>query len=146
MPSTRSVDRTPTRSRYYLQCSLTEDIESWPDERFWEALKPRLDDEGRDRLVTGPNNLVGRPLNEVERYYIAQTLALTEGNREEAARRLGIGERTLYRTIQDWKLQDKIQSALTEAGGDPEQAARKLGMKEDTMRRKIKKWGMQLAE
>jgi p-hydroxybenzoate 3-monooxygenase len=47
--------RTPTRSRYYLQCSLTEDIESWPDERFWEALKPRLDDEGRDRLVTGPS-------------------------------------------------------------------------------------------
>jgi p-hydroxybenzoate 3-monooxygenase len=46
--------RTPTRSRYYLQCRLTEDIESWPDERFWEALKPRLDDEGRDRLVTGP--------------------------------------------------------------------------------------------
>jgi p-hydroxybenzoate 3-monooxygenase len=45
--------RTPTRSRYYLQCSLTEDIESWPDERFWEALKPRLDDEGRERLVTG---------------------------------------------------------------------------------------------
>jgi p-hydroxybenzoate 3-monooxygenase len=47
--------RTPTRSRYYLQCTLTEDIESWPDERFWEALKPRLDDEGRDRLVTGPS-------------------------------------------------------------------------------------------
>jgi p-hydroxybenzoate 3-monooxygenase len=47
--------RTPTRSRYYLQCSLTEDIESWPDERFWEAFKPRLDDEGRDRLVTGPS-------------------------------------------------------------------------------------------
>ena len=47
--------RTPTRSRYYLQCSLTEDIESWPDERFWEALRPRLDDEGRDRLITGPS-------------------------------------------------------------------------------------------
>jgi p-hydroxybenzoate 3-monooxygenase len=47
--------RTPTRSRYYLQCSLTEDIESWPDERFWEALTLRLDDEGRERLVTGPS-------------------------------------------------------------------------------------------
>ena len=32
--------RTPTRSRYYLQCSLAEDIEDWPDERFWEELKP----------------------------------------------------------------------------------------------------------
>ena len=47
--------RSPTRSRYYLQCSLAEDIESWPDERFWEELKPRLDDEARERLVTGPS-------------------------------------------------------------------------------------------
>src|SRR6516225_5790230 len=45
--------RSPTRSRYYLQCSLAEDLESWPDERFWEELKPRLDDEARERLVTG---------------------------------------------------------------------------------------------
>ncbi len=47
--------RTPTRSRYYLQCSLAEDIEAWPDERFWEELRPRLDEEARDRLVTGPS-------------------------------------------------------------------------------------------
>ena len=47
--------RTPSRSRYYLQCSLTEEIESWPDERFWGELKPRLDDEARARLVTGPS-------------------------------------------------------------------------------------------
>jgi p-hydroxybenzoate 3-monooxygenase len=47
--------RSPTRSRYYLQCSLAEDLEAWPDERFWEELKPRLDDEARARLVTGPS-------------------------------------------------------------------------------------------
>jgi p-hydroxybenzoate 3-monooxygenase len=47
--------RSPTRSRYYLQCSLAEDIDAWPDERFWEELRPRLDDEARDRLVTGPS-------------------------------------------------------------------------------------------
>ncbi len=47
--------RSPTRSRYYLQCGLAEDIEAWPDERFWEELKPRLDDEARARLVTGPS-------------------------------------------------------------------------------------------
>src|SRR5947209_15589570 len=93
--------------------------------------------------AVAPRSLVGRPLNEVERFYIAQTLALTEGNREEAARRLGIGERTLYRTIQDWKLQDRIQSALAESGGDLEQAARNLGLKEETLRRKIKRWGLQ---
>jgi p-hydroxybenzoate 3-monooxygenase len=47
--------RSPTRSRYYLQCSLAEDIEAWPDDRFWEELRPRLDDEARERLVTGPS-------------------------------------------------------------------------------------------
>jgi p-hydroxybenzoate 3-monooxygenase len=45
--------RTPTRSRYYIQCSLAEHLDDWPDERFWDALKPRLDDEARERLVTG---------------------------------------------------------------------------------------------
>jgi p-hydroxybenzoate 3-monooxygenase len=47
--------RSPTRSRYYLQCSLAEDIDAWPDDRFWEELKPRLDAQARDRLVTGPS-------------------------------------------------------------------------------------------
>ena len=47
--------RSPTRSRYYLQCSLAEDIESWPDERLWSELRPRLDKEARERLVTGPS-------------------------------------------------------------------------------------------
>ncbi len=47
--------RSPTRSRYYLQCSLAEDTDAWPDERFWAELKPRLDAEARERLVTGPS-------------------------------------------------------------------------------------------
>jgi len=47
--------RSPTRSRYYIQCGLDEDIAAWPDDRFWEALRPRLDDEARNRLVTGPS-------------------------------------------------------------------------------------------
>jgi p-hydroxybenzoate 3-monooxygenase len=46
--------RSPTRSRYYLQCSLAED-DAWPDERFWEELRLRLDDEARSALVTGPS-------------------------------------------------------------------------------------------
>lgn len=47
--------RSPTRSRYYLQCSLAEDVDAWPDERFWEELRLRLDDEARRALVTGPS-------------------------------------------------------------------------------------------
>jgi len=53
--------------------------------------------------ATGPDQLIGRPMEEVERYYMSKALEQTNGNREEAARLLGIGERTLYRKIQEWK-------------------------------------------
>ncbi len=49
-------------------------------------------------------NLVGKPLGELERLFIAETLRVTGGNREEAAKMLGIGERTLYRKIKEYKL------------------------------------------
>jgi two-component system response regulator HydG len=48
--------------------------------------------------------LVGKPLTEIERLFVAETLRLTAGNREEAARMLGIGERTLYRKIKEFGL------------------------------------------
>jgi two-component system response regulator HydG len=48
--------------------------------------------------------LVGRPLEEVERLLITETLKLTGGNREQAAELLGIGERTLYRKIKEYQL------------------------------------------
>jgi len=91
----------------------------------------------------GPTRLVGRPLAEVERYYIEQTLALTGGKREEAAKLLGIGERTLYRVIKDWELQDKIKQTLAEHNGDVKAAAQALGMNEGELQRKIKKSGLQ---
>ena len=47
---------------------------------------------------------MGRPLVEVEKQFIAETLNLVGGNREEAAKMLGIGERTLYRKIKEFKL------------------------------------------
>jgi p-hydroxybenzoate 3-monooxygenase len=47
--------RSHTRSRYYLQCSLSERIEQWPDELFWEELKRRLDPRAAADLVTGPS-------------------------------------------------------------------------------------------
>ncbi len=48
--------------------------------------------------------LVGRPLEEVEKIFIGETLKLTGGNREQAADLLGIGERTLYRKIKEYHL------------------------------------------
>ena len=47
--------RSQTRSRYYLQVPLTDKVEEWTDEAFWQELKLRLDPEARDKLVTGPS-------------------------------------------------------------------------------------------
>jgi DNA-binding NtrC family response regulator len=51
-------------------------------------------------------NLAGVSLAELEREAIEKTLQLVQGNREQAARMLGIGERTLYRKIKEYGLVD----------------------------------------
>jgi len=48
--------------------------------------------------------LAGRSLREVEQELIAETLLLVEGNRQQAAEMLGMGERTLYRKIKEYGL------------------------------------------
>jgi len=47
--------RSMRRSRYYVQCPLDDHIDRWPDERFWDELKRRLDQKAVDELVTGPS-------------------------------------------------------------------------------------------
>ncbi len=47
--------RSTHRSRYYLQCPLDEHVDNWPDDKFWEELKRRLDPEAAATLVTGPS-------------------------------------------------------------------------------------------
>ena len=45
--------RSKTRSRYYLQVPLTENVEDWSDERFWDELKSRMLPEDAKNVVTG---------------------------------------------------------------------------------------------
>jgi p-hydroxybenzoate 3-monooxygenase len=47
--------RSHTRSRYYVQCSLEDEIEAWPDHRFWDELRRRLDREAAESMVIGPS-------------------------------------------------------------------------------------------
>jgi len=61
-------------------------------------------EEGENIGPSGADSLIGRPLDEVEKYYIQRALDLTDGNREEAARLLGKGERTIYRKIKEYGL------------------------------------------
>jgi len=47
--------RSLTRSRYYVQCPLTDTVDQWSDTRFWDELRLRLDPELAERVVTGPS-------------------------------------------------------------------------------------------
>ena len=47
--------RSTTRSRYYIQCPLSDSVEDWSDEAFWEELKQRIPAEAAAKLVTGPS-------------------------------------------------------------------------------------------
>ena len=47
--------RSQARSRLYIQCRLDDHIEDWPDARFWDELKLRLDKEASAAIVTGPS-------------------------------------------------------------------------------------------
>jgi two-component system response regulator HydG len=54
----------------------------------------------------GMNNLVGISIEEAERELIRNTLKMVHGNREQAAKILGIGERTLYRKIKEYSIEE----------------------------------------
>ncbi len=47
--------RSQVLSRYYIQVPLTDSVEDWSDEAFWDELKARLPGELADKLETGPS-------------------------------------------------------------------------------------------
>ena len=47
--------RSKALSRYYVQCPLEDDVDEWPDDRFWGELRCRLPDDLGRSLVTGPS-------------------------------------------------------------------------------------------
>jgi two-component system response regulator HydG len=55
-------------------------------------------------LAGGMNSLVGISLEQAEKELIRNTLKMVNGNREQAAKILRIGERTLYRKIKEYDL------------------------------------------
>jgi two-component system, NtrC family, response regulator HydG len=70
---------------------LTEDLQA-------------LTSSARNEGPAGVDSLVGKSLEEIEKHYIIESLKRTDGNREETAKILGIGERTLYRKIKEYGL------------------------------------------
>ncbi|MGE4430832.1 MAG: 4-hydroxybenzoate 3-monooxygenase [Sphingobium sp.] len=47
--------RSSMRSRYYLQCALDENIEDWPDDRFWDEVCLRLGPTIAAQVTRGPS-------------------------------------------------------------------------------------------
>ena len=76
------------------------DVDDLPPELVDETL-----DNGEDiqMPIQGDSNLIGRPLAVIERWAIEETLRLTNDNRDEAAKILQIGARTLYRRLDQYK-------------------------------------------
>jgi two-component system response regulator HydG len=96
--------RNSVESMIVLDTDGVLDVDDLPDEIAHLGRQT----EGGDRVeaATGADGLVGRPLTEVERYYIQRALELCNGKRQDAAALLGIGERTLYRKITEYGLKD----------------------------------------
>jgi p-hydroxybenzoate 3-monooxygenase len=70
--------RSPTRSRYYLQCRPDEDLAEWPDDRIWAELQVRTGVDGwalaegpvLEKGVTGMRSYVCEPMRH-ERLFLA---------------------------------------------------------------------------
>lgn len=45
------LPRGPFRSRYYLQCKLSDNAVDWPDERVWEEIRLRLNDQTIENAI-----------------------------------------------------------------------------------------------
>ncbi len=46
--------RNANLSRYYVQCPLTDKLDAWTDQIFWDELKRRIPEDAAAHLVTGP--------------------------------------------------------------------------------------------
>ncbi|MBN1491022.1 MAG: sigma-54-dependent Fis family transcriptional regulator [Phycisphaerae bacterium] len=55
-------------------------------------------------VLAGGISTAGLSMNDMEKLHIANTLKMTGGNREKAAKVLGIGARTLYRKLKEYGL------------------------------------------
>lgn len=73
------------------------DVRHVPPDIVWE----QEDDAGS---AAAPGSLAGIGLDQLEKRAIRETLKLTGGNREQTAKLLGIGERTLYRKLKEYGL------------------------------------------
>jgi two-component system response regulator HydG len=92
--------------RNALETMVVLDLDGTLD---FDDLPPELADaeqpvsQAASAVGGGPMELIGRTMDDIERWAIEETLKLTNGNREEAAKVLQIGARTLYRKLEKYQ-------------------------------------------
>ncbi len=74
-------------------------------------------------LNADESTLIGRSMAEIERWAIEETLRMTAGNREEAARILSIGARTLYRKLDKYRHEEEGGEVAGTAGSTSDELA-----------------------
>jgi two-component system response regulator HydG len=89
--------RNALETMVVLDLDGTLDIDDLPPE-LADAAPPAA-----TAAASGPAELIGRTMDDIERWAIEETLKLTGGNREEAAKILAIGARTLYRKLEKYQ-------------------------------------------
>lgn len=57
------LPRGPQRSRYYLQCSLTDTAADWPEQRIWDEIRLRMQDDSIENAMVHETDFV--PLRSV---------------------------------------------------------------------------------
>jgi two-component system response regulator HydG len=90
--------RNAVETMVVLDVDGTLDVDDLPPE-LAEVQEP----SGPPSSGSGPVELIGRTMDDIERWAIEETLKLTNGNREEAAKILEIGARTLYRKLEKYQ-------------------------------------------
>jgi two-component system response regulator HydG len=92
--------------RNALETMVVLDLDGTLD---FDDLPPELADaeqpvsQAASAVGGGPMELIGRTMDDIERWAIEETHKLTNGNREEAAKVLQIGARTLYRKLEKYQ-------------------------------------------
>lgn len=57
------LPRGPQRSRYYLQCALTDSVADWPEQRIWDEIRLRMNDASIENAIVHEADFV--PLRSV---------------------------------------------------------------------------------
>jgi len=75
-------------------------LNRFPGESITGAVNRPSEDPHQDTSETGPS--IDWTLAEVEKFHMVRVLAAAEGNKSEAARRLGVSRKTMERKLRDW--------------------------------------------